>query len=548
MFLIATRGSLVTGFVALLPVTFAALATASLGGCGARTGMAGLEVDASVPVTIDAGPRPACTADSDCKGFDDKCALARCTGGACVKDAPIVCNDNDPCTADVCTPATGTCAFTPRSLDLDHDGHRGPIPGTVPGAPDSCGDDCDDTNSAAFPGGIELCDGVDNDCNGVVDDHARYVPVNGAPTRVSSSAFTVAGPDGLANNGDTFIALYDGDQAGKNRVFAQNVTVDGALRPPETRLTNVESDAAGASIAWTGDRFGVAWSDRRDSNYEVYFATFDRTGHKLAPGDVRITETEGFSINVSLVWTGAEFVIAWQEDTGNATQYRIVGQRVALDGTRLGDNVALSTPTTQTLSAESPTLAVGRPNLGVAWVENRGTNGNGLGNQIAFAPFTFDLKSAGATALLTSTKQTGISPRVVWNQTSFAVAWYENDPVKRTVWGAVVDGAGKPTGVSKLLTDSPRQARDPALVPLGDRVLLVYADSRDQNSGYELYTRMLGPTLDATLAPQRITTSTGDSVFPITGFGPKGEIGVLFRDDVQQSPQVYFTHLECRAN
>ena len=34
----------------------------------------------------------------------------------------------------------------------------------------SCGDDCDDTNPAIFPGADELCDGVDNNCDGEVDE------------------------------------------------------------------------------------------------------------------------------------------------------------------------------------------------------------------------------------------------------------------------------------------------------------------------------------------------------------------------------------------
>ncbi len=32
------------------------------------------------------------------------------------------------------------------------------------------GDDCDDTEASVGPGGIETCDGLDNDCNGVTDD------------------------------------------------------------------------------------------------------------------------------------------------------------------------------------------------------------------------------------------------------------------------------------------------------------------------------------------------------------------------------------------
>ena len=30
--------------------------------------------------------------------------------------------------------------------------------------------DCDDNDNLVFPGGNEICDGIDNDCNGTIDD------------------------------------------------------------------------------------------------------------------------------------------------------------------------------------------------------------------------------------------------------------------------------------------------------------------------------------------------------------------------------------------
>ena len=33
-----------------------------------------------------------------------------------------------------------------------------------------CDGDCDDASAAALPGGVEVCDGLDNDCNGLIDD------------------------------------------------------------------------------------------------------------------------------------------------------------------------------------------------------------------------------------------------------------------------------------------------------------------------------------------------------------------------------------------
>lgn len=81
-------------------------------------------------------------ADDTCNGVDDDC------DGEADQDAGVI-----------------------VALDADGDGFAGD--GTRQG---QCGDsspeggDCDDTNSVVFPGATEICDGLDRDCNGVVDD------------------------------------------------------------------------------------------------------------------------------------------------------------------------------------------------------------------------------------------------------------------------------------------------------------------------------------------------------------------------------------------
>lgn len=54
---------------------------------------------------------------------------------------------------------------------VDADGDGAGSPG-VPACPRGPAEDCDDQSAAVFPGNVEFCDGLDNDCNGVVDDAA----------------------------------------------------------------------------------------------------------------------------------------------------------------------------------------------------------------------------------------------------------------------------------------------------------------------------------------------------------------------------------------
>jgi len=74
------------------------------------------------------------------------------------------CNDNDssinPSALELCDGIDNNCDgdIDEGFSDSDGDGYLG------------CNDDCDDTDPDIFPGNEELCDEKDNDCNGMIDD------------------------------------------------------------------------------------------------------------------------------------------------------------------------------------------------------------------------------------------------------------------------------------------------------------------------------------------------------------------------------------------
>ncbi len=114
-------------------------------------------------------------------------------GGVCVED----CDDgidNELPVGDglIDCEDTADCALDPVCYcDQDGDGHdkRSADSAGICG-----GNDCDDGDADRFPGNPEVCDGLDNDCNGSVDDG------------LMSTWYADADADGYGNPGDTVTA------------------------------------------------------------------------------------------------------------------------------------------------------------------------------------------------------------------------------------------------------------------------------------------------------------------------------------------------------
>lgn len=124
-----------------------------LGAYGGASATAALVIDADADGAValvdcdDADPGVFPGAVETCDGRDEDC------------DGEV---DNDA--------VDGTEAFT----DADGDGHGDPLTAAVvcelPPGWVTLGEDCDDVNSEVFPGAIEVCDGADQDCDGVRDN------------------------------------------------------------------------------------------------------------------------------------------------------------------------------------------------------------------------------------------------------------------------------------------------------------------------------------------------------------------------------------------
>lgn len=513
--------------------------------CGSRTGLPpGHRLGAAGSEGVAGAPdEPACQTELDCpQPPPGQCGTAACTDGKCSLALGPICDDGDPCTVDACTP-TG-CTVMDGRVDADGDGAF--ASGTIadPKAALGCGKDCDDSSPDVFPGAIELCDAVDNDCNGIVDDGARLQLSGAPPTRVSALDADHSGPAGLAFDGVAFgasLTLYAGPtspNAGRSLGQFQQISAQGQLVGAPQTIAHVNADSYGGALAWTGERYLTAYQDARQSNnYEIYFDLLNRKGERLIK-DLRVTTADDYSMRPSVVWTGAEALLVWDdrrfENSGGTSA--IFGQRVSIDGQLIGANVQLSP---MGVRAENASIALSDTGLGVAFVTLEA-------NDTTSVNFMTASRSLEAPSALSRVAfENADAPVVTALDGEYVVTFHQFDGASYgpSIFGAVIkDGV---VSAPQSMTAGAAHAQGNATYSYGDRFVMVWADSKDGN--YQLYAQ----TFDKKLAPLteriRLTSTTTINHGAALAASSDGGLGVLYTDENNGKPQTFFTRLDCAA-
>jgi hypothetical protein len=242
----------------------AALALGVLAGCGPLSlGSYGLSVDADASSHVadagptadedagaDASPPPECRHDPECDDADPCNGVYACHAGACVQVTPACINPDAAHCQARCDVSEGRaeCVVTARDGDGDGHGDR-----ECQGATGSA-DDCDDGQPAVHGGATELCDGLDNDCDGKVD-LADTLPLLGENKRVGSGEFPVL----ASSNQSTFGAAY----ARSGQAIFHSFNLDGTDYLGGARVIgplDPLSEYVVPALAWGRDSFGMVWT------------------------------------------------------------------------------------------------------------------------------------------------------------------------------------------------------------------------------------------------------------------------------------------------
>jgi Putative metal-binding motif len=513
--------------------------------CGSRTGLppgrvlaaAGSEGFAGAPA------EPECNSAAECpQPPPGRCGTATCTDGSCALELGPICDDGDPCTVDSCTP--NGCMFVDGRVDADGDGAFASGTTADPKAALGCGKDCDDTSPDIFPGAIELCDALDNDCNGVVDDGAQLKLASAAPTRVSPLDADHSGPAGLAFDGESFgasMTTYIGPKmanAGRSQGRFQQLTAQGQLVGGPQLIARVNADSYGGALAWSGERYLTAYQDARQAgNYEVYFDLLNRKGERLIK-DLRVTTAPDYSMRPSVVWTGAEGLIVWEdrrfEDSGGTSA--IFGQRLSIEGQLIGANVQLSPAGTH---AENASVAVSDSGVGIAFVTLEPNDNTSIN-------FMTASRSLEAPSALTNIPfENADGPAVTALDGEYVVTFHQfnGKSYGPSIFGAVIKNGVM--GVPQSMTTGAAHAQGNSTVSYGDRFVMVWADTKD--GGYQLYAQTFDKKLAPISARIRLTTTMTDTLGAALASSADGGLGVLYTDENNGKPQTFFTRLDCTA-
>ena len=132
-------------------------------------------------------------------------------------------------------------SIVPEDVDDDGDGYT-----------ENQGD-CDDTDNSINPGAYEACDGIDNNCDGIIDDifHFKYTI-----TQITNNSYNDEGPY-LNNSGEVVWSGYDGND------FEIYLYSDTTV----TQITNNSYDDRNPQI---NDAGNIVWDGYDGNDYEIF--------------------------------------------------------------------------------------------------------------------------------------------------------------------------------------------------------------------------------------------------------------------------------------
>ncbi len=311
--------------------------------------------------------------------------LRGCIGRPCAADQTCAENgctlieraaeDLEPFTTEP-EPFSSSDPCVETAWDQDDDGQ---------GAVTCGGMDCNDLEGLSFAGGIEECDGIDNDCDGSTDEDCDCAPLGS-----TEGCTTMCGSMGSRTCGDAGVW---GSCAATEICNGIDDDCDGDTdegfdyAPVAPRMIGTAgNDPSEPYMAFAEDRFHVTYIAEAGSNDGIHYLSVNRTGDS---GGAAPFFVERDARRPRIAWSGTDFGLVWWDPD----------------------------------------------------VVSCGTGCSRTDRRVNFAVMDTMGVITGAIDRLESAASNPPTPRVVWNGTGFAASWYDS-----AVYLQTFDAAGARTG------------------------------------------------------------------------------------------------------
>ncbi|HPR64104.1 MAG TPA: hypothetical protein PK014_07750 [Thermoanaerobaculia bacterium] len=162
---------------------------------------------------------------------------------------------------------------------------------------------------------------------------------------------------------DHYFIFWEDDRNGNYDIFGRRLSNAGSLVGAEINLVVASGDSIDLSLAWNGVYLGIAWTDNRDGNENIYFTLVDSNGTEIG-NDRQITNDSATQRVPSLAWSGREFGMVFMDNRNPSNLTDVYFVRLSTDGTMI-DSELLLIESTEAEFTSSSSLAVGNAGYGI---------------------------------------------------------------------------------------------------------------------------------------------------------------------------------------